>query len=239
MSNLTPFNNLSNAQLIDGNCCIVATNNFVFTEQLPVNILRYPVKLLAPKFPIPNKICVYTLTNSFNCSINTQNWAHLPPEWKQISFSLLSSQQQAITITSKRAIDFFYLQCWEQDIYNSFKEARKRYPEFFPCFELKESLQGLQYTIYFKPLTQHAKTLVGNALLFPYQPQFKPIEQLWQENGQSELDMIFERFPTQLALKLPKKSWKVQCKQLFLGLLDRGLELIHVDSLFVPKNAEV
>lgn len=234
MSDLTTFTSSINAQLIEQNRC-TAMNNFVFTEQLSVNILGRYVELLTPKFPIPvlSKIHTYTLNNSFNYSPHNQNWAHLPPEWKQVNLSLPHSQQQ------KATIDFFYRQCWEQDIYNRFKEARNRYPEFFPCFELKESLQGLQYTIYFKPLTQNAKTLADNALFFPYQQQFKPIEQLWQENGQSELDMIFERFPTQLALKLPKKSWKVQCKQLFLELVERGLELTHVNSLFLPKNVEI
>lgn len=242
MSNLTTFTNSINTQLIEQNSYIIPMNNFVFAEQLSVNVLRHYVELLVPKFPIPpqNKIYMYTISNSFNCSLHNHNWAYLPPEWKQTSLTLSSSQQQQATIiTSKRTTDFFYRQRWEREIYNRFKEARKRYPEFFPCFELKESLQGLQYAIYFKPLTQYAKILTSKALHFPQQQQFKPIEQLWQENGQSELDIIFERFPTQLALKLPRKSWRAQCKQLFLGLVDRGLELIHVDSLLVRRNAGI
>ena len=104
----------------------------------------------------------------------------------------------------------FYHQLWQQDIDKRFQEARKRFPEFFPCFELKFNMvEGLQYSIYFKPLTKHAEALTCNAPLFPNHEEFKPIEQLWNENGQSELDVIFECFPTQLALK-PLKPWRVQ-----------------------------
>lgn len=242
MSNLSTFTSSIDGQFIEQNYFIVAMNNLVVTEQFYVSVLGHHLELLAPKFPIPSlgKACIYTLNNSSNCSLPNQNWAHLPPEWKQVNlFPPRSRSQQAATIGARGAVDFFYLQRWEQDIYNRFNEARKRYPEFFPCFELKESVHGLQYAIYFKPLTQHAKTLVSNALLFPHYQQFKSIEQLWQENGQSELDIIFERFPTQLALKLPRKSWRAQCKQLFLGLVNRGLELIHVDSLLVRRNAGI
>lgn len=241
MSNLSPFPSSIDGQFIKQNYCTITMNNFVIAKQFYVSVFGHHLELLAPKFPIPShsKSCTHALNNSYSCSPHDQIWAHLPPEWRQISFSLSSSQQQqAANIASKHTVDFFYCQRWEQDIYNHFKEAKKRYPEFFPCFELRESLHGLQYAIYFKPLTQHAKTLVSNVLLFPHYQQFKSIEQLWQENGQSELDTIFERFPIQLALKLPRKSWRAQCKQLFLELVDRGLELIHVDLLFVQKKAE-
>lgn len=110
MSNLTTFTNSIDTQLIKQNSYIIPMNNFVFAEQLSVNVLRHYVELLVPKFPIPpqNKIYMYTISNSFNCSLHNHNWAYLPPEWKQTSFTLSSSQQQQATIiTSKRNTDFF------------------------------------------------------------------------------------------------------------------------------------
>ncbi len=128
----------------------------------------------------------------------------------------------------------FYHQRWKQEIYNRFREARKRFPEFFPCFELKYNLvEGLQYSIYFKPLTRYAETLTCNAPLFPNHKEFKPIKQLWNENGQSELDIIFERFPTQLALKPLKAPWWKTA----LKLVNQGLDFKHIGSLLARKNA--
>jgi hypothetical protein len=91
---------------------------------------------------------------------------------------------------------------WQRDIYNRFREAKKRFPEFFPCFELRYDVrEGLQYSIYFHPLTQHATVLLQLAADFPDRPHFKPIARLWDESGRSELDNLFARFPTQLALE--------------------------------------
>ncbi|MDY6785167.1 MAG: hypothetical protein SW833_21920 [Cyanobacteriota bacterium] len=66
--------------------------------------------------------------------------------------------------------------------------------------------QGLQYSIYFHPLTQHATFLLQSTADFPHRPHFKPIAQLWDESGQSELDRLFTRFPTQLTLEPDKPS---------------------------------
>ena len=114
----------------------------------------------------------------------------------------------------------FYYQRWKQEIYNRFREARKRFPEFFPCFELKYNLvEGLQYSIHFKPLTEHAKALTRLAPLFPHHEEFKPIERLWHSDGRSELDIIIEHFPTQLALEPPKQPWGTRLWELLLRLV--------------------
>ena len=107
-----------------------------------------------------------------------------------------------------------YCQRWQQDIYSRFRETKKRFPEFFPCFELKYDLAArLQYSIHFQPLTGHATALIQSRSDFPHQEKFKPIEQLWDASGQSELDELFERFPTQLALNPPKPSLIKLCQE--------------------------
>ncbi|MBE9125955.1 MULTISPECIES: hypothetical protein [unclassified Coleofasciculus] len=121
-----------------------------------------------------------------------------------------------ITDKQLEGLDTITLNHWEKDIYNRFRESKKRFPEFFPCFKLKNHpVAGLCYSIHFQPLTQHAQALIGNAPRFPHQEEFKPIEKLWNEFGQSELDILFEHFPTQLALKPPKPEWW----KVFLGLI--------------------
>lgn len=122
----------------------------------------------------------------------------------------------------------FYHQRWEQEIYNRFREARKRFPEFFPCFELKYNpVEGLQYSIHFKPLTEHASSLTRNAPLFPHHQEFKPIERLWHSDGQSELDIIFDHFPTQLALDPPKQPWGARLWELLLGFVPTLPSVAH------------
>ena len=107
-----------------------------------------------------------------------------------------------------------YCQRWQQDIYNRFQEAKKRFPEFFPCFELKYgSAARLQYSIHFQPLTGYAKALIQSRPDFPHQEQYKPIEQLWDASGQSELDRLFERFPTQQVLKPSRRSLEELCQE--------------------------
>lgn len=192
---------------------------------------------IAPTYPIPPfyQPCSYT-GDTANFAFQDTTGAQIPPKWQQANICPNSTQLSAITISTNSASEILYRQLWEQKISQRFQEARQRYPEFFPCFELKESVKGLQYSIYFKPLTQYAQTLASNTSVFPHYQTFKPIEQLWQEDGQSELDRVFERFPTQIALELPKEPWGARCKQLFSGLVDRGLELLHVDSIFLRKN---
>jgi hypothetical protein len=97
---------------------------------------------------------------------------------------------------------------WERDIYNRFKEARERFPEFFPCFEIRNyPVNRLYYSIHFKPLTQYAERLTRHTPDFPHTETFKPIEMLWDEGGKSELDRLFARFPTQRSLKPAKQNW--------------------------------
>ena len=129
-----------------------------------------------------------------------------------------------------------YQQRWESEIANRFREAKKRFPEFFPCFELLEIPgKGLQYSIHFEPLTEHAKELSEQTPLFPRHKEFKPIEKLWHSDGSSELDILFERFPTQLALLPPKQPWETRWWQLLLGLVHQTLELRHIRSLLARK----
>ena len=131
-----------------------------------------------------------------------------------------------------------YQQRWEEEVYSCFREAKKRFPEFFPCFELLESRgKGLQYSIHFEPLTGHAKALTNQTPIFPHKKEFKPIEKLWHSDGSSELDIIFERFPTQLALLPPKQPWGTRWLQLLLGLVHKTLELRHIGSLLARQKA--
>lgn len=128
-----------------------------------------------------------------------------------------------------------YQQRWEREIASRFRESKKRFPEFFPCFELLERPgHGLQYSIHFEPLTGHAKALIEQTPLFPHQKNFKPIEKLWQD-GSSELDILFNRFPTQLVLLPPRQSWGERMWKLLLGLVHQGLELRHIGSLLTRK----
>lgn len=131
-----------------------------------------------------------------------------------------------------------YQQRWEREIASRFREAKKRFPEFFPSFELLESPgKGLQYSIHFEPLTEHSKALIDQTPLLPHHKEFKPIEQLWQEDGSSELDILFERFPTQLALLPPKKPWGTRSWELLVGLVHQGLDLRHIGSLLARQKA--
>lgn len=128
-----------------------------------------------------------------------------------------------------------YQQRWQREIASRFQESKKRFPEFFPCFELLDNQQGLQYSIHFEPLTGHAKALTEQTPLFPHQKDFKPIDKLWQENGSSELDVLFERFPTQLTLLPPKQSWGTRMWELFLVLVNQAMELRHINFLSTRK----
>jgi len=127
---------------------------------------------------------------------------------------LLKSIAQTQNINN--AFISLYCKRWQQEVYNRFREARRRFPEFFPCFELRENSDAkLEYSIHFQPLTKYAKVLSSNNPLFPDREEFKPIEQLWNSEGKSQLDIIFEYYPTQLALKASKvPSWKLQLQEL-------------------------
>jgi len=121
---------------------------------------------------------------------------------------------------------------WQQEVYNRFREARKRFPEFFPCFDLRENSDGkLEYSIHFKPLTKYAKGLLVDNPLFPHNEEFKPIEELWNSQGKSQLDIIFERYPTQLELKVSKvSSWKLQLQEM-IQLVQESVKKFDISSL--------
>lgn len=240
MYGLSESTNLINEQSANSDRIKTTTQNFTITEPFYIGILKRLIEPAA-SYPIPAlyQACSYTRDyRAAHPSFKDITWAQLPLEWQQANFAITARKQlSAINISFNSASQTFYRQLWEQQVCQRFQEARQRYPEFFPCFELKEdSVKGLQYSIYFKPLTQYAKNLVENASLFPHYQAFEPIEQLWQEDGQSKLDKIFARFPTQTALQPPRKPWGAQCKQLFLGVVDRGLDLLHVNFMFLRKN---
>ena len=146
--------------------------------------------------------------------------------------------QASLKIATNNTSLVYYHQRWQQEVYKRFQESKKRFPEFFPCFELKYSLvAGLQYSIHFKPLTKHAEDLSCNAPLFPTYEEFKPIEQLWNEDGQSTLDIIFENFPTQLTLMPLDQQSETKWWKSVVELVKQRLELKHIGSLLVRKNA--
>lgn len=130
---------------------------------------------------------------------------------------------------------------WQQEIYNRFREARQRFPEFFPCFELRETLDAkLEYSIHFQPLTKYAKVISSKNPLFPDSEEFKPIEQLWNSEGKSQLDIIFEHYPTQLALKAHKASTlKLQQQKLIHSIQNyvKKIELSQIKFRFQRKAA--
>ncbi|AFZ28909.1 hypothetical protein Glo7428_0300 [Gloeocapsa sp. PCC 7428] len=130
---------------------------------------------------------------------------------------------------------------WQQEIYNRFRESRQRFPEFFPCFELRETLDAkLEYSIHFQPLTKYAKVISSNNPLFPNSEEFKPIEQLWNSEGKSQLDIIFEHYPTQLALKSHKTSTLKLQRQKLIHLIQnyvKRLEISHIKFGFQRKAA--
>lgn len=162
-------------------------------------------------------------------------FSSFPGKPPQRQTSILANNVPSYSLQVNNDLLVAYQQRWEREIASRFRESKKRFPEFFPCFELLEcSGYGLQYSIHFEPLTGHAKALIEQTPLFPYQKNFKPIEKLWQD-GSSELDIVFNRFPTQLALLPPKQSWGERMWELLLGVVHQGLELRHVGSLLTRK----
>lgn len=117
---------------------------------------------------------------------------------------------------------------WQQEVYNRFREARQRFPEFFPCFELRENSEELEYSIYFKPLTKYAQGLLLNNPLFPHNQEFKPIKELWNSEGKSQLDIIFEHYPTQLALKTSKGALRKLNLQALIQVNVKKFDISHL-----------
>lgn len=162
-------------------------------------------------------------------------FSSFPGEPPQRQASVLANNVPNYSLQVNNDLLLAYQQRWEREIASRFRESKKRFPEFFPCFELLERPgHGLQYSIHFEPLTEHAKALIEQTPFFPHQKNFKPIEKLWQD-GSSELDILFNRFPTQLALLPHRQSWKERMWELLLGLVHQGLELKHVGFLLTRK----
>jgi catechol 2,3-dioxygenase-like lactoylglutathione lyase family enzyme len=129
----------------------------------------------------------------------------------------------------------YYQQRWELEIVSRFHEAKKRFPEFFPCFELLEiPQQRLLYSIHFQPLTGRANTLVEQNPTFPHQKLFKSIEKLWEEDGINDLDRLFLKYPTQLSLLPPKPLWTTKFSKLLLEF--SSMELKPIETLLSQQK---
>lgn len=92
-----------------------------------------------------------------------------------------------------------------QTVLEQEKEAQWRYPDFLPIFKLRESYQGIEYSIEFSGQGEKAweieKYIKQIALKgFPIHTEWKPIEMLPTNLG-TELDLIFNRFPNQSYLE--------------------------------------
>jgi hypothetical protein len=74
-------------------------------------------------------------------------------------------------------------------------EAKSRYPDFDLVLQTRQTLLGWEYSIHFQTLASAPKVKPG--ALFSLQPFWYPIELLWREYGQSELDYLFSIYPDQ------------------------------------------
>lgn len=93
---------------------------------------------------------------------------------------------------------------WETVI-DRYEEAKWRYPDFLPIFNLRESYKGTEYSIHFIPDeekgTELRKVIEELGIKgFPVSSEWKPIEMLPTHLG-TELDLIFDRFPDQTVLE--------------------------------------
>lgn len=131
----------------------------------------------------------------------------------------------------------YHQQRWELEIVSRFHESKKRFPEFFPCFELLQiPRRKLFYSIYFYPLTERANVSIEQNPSFPHTKEFKPIETLWGEDGINELDKLFLSFPTQLSLLPPKPSWKTKFGKLLLEF--STMELQPIETLLTQQQSK-
>lgn len=203
-----------------------------------LTLATFCVSLLSNKstfYVDPNQVVLgeqYLLSPSFDDAQQQPKTRAMLTSWRIInSLQARAQWQTPLAITNSPSLISYYRR-WKQEIYSRFQEARKRFPEFFPCFELKFNPEGLEYSIHFKPLTKHAEDLTCHAPLFPIHKKFKPIEQLWSEDGQSELDIIFKRFPTQLTLKPHKEQWGTQLWKLIVELIKQEKRLNQHSNKF-------
>lgn len=198
----------------------------ILSNGIPSNKLRLMEQL--------GQASPYLASNYFKLGANGL-FSSFSGELPQRQASIVANNVPSYSLQVNNDLLLAYQQRWEREIASRFRESKKRFPEFFPCFELLECPgHKLQYSIHFEPLTGHAKALIEQTPLFPYQKNFKPIEKLWQD-GSSELDIIFNQFPTQLALLPPRQSWRERMRELLLGVVHQGLELVQVGSLLTRK----
>jgi hypothetical protein len=78
-------------------------------------------------------------------------------------------------------------------------EAKSRYPDFDLVLQTRQTPLGWEYSIHFQVLASAPKVKPG--ALFSLQPFWYPIELLWREYGQSELDYLFSIYPDQYSFR--------------------------------------
>ena len=78
-------------------------------------------------------------------------------------------------------------------------EAQSRYPDFDLVLQTRQTPLGWEYSIHFQALASAPKVQPGP--LFSLQPFWYPIEMLWREYGQSELDYLFSIYPDQYSFR--------------------------------------
>ncbi|MGA7954435.1 MAG: hypothetical protein WCA07_13040 [Gloeobacterales cyanobacterium] len=77
--------------------------------------------------------------------------------------------------------------------------AKSRYPDFDLILQTRQTPLGWEYSIHFQTLATAPKVKPG--ALFSLQPFWYPIELLWREHGQSELDYLFSIYPDQSSFR--------------------------------------
>jgi hypothetical protein len=78
-------------------------------------------------------------------------------------------------------------------------EAKSRYPDFDLVLQTRQTPLGWEYSIHFQTLASAPKVKPG--ALFSLQPSWYPIELLWREYGQNELDYLFSIYPDQYSFR--------------------------------------
>lgn len=96
------------------------------------------------------------------------------------------------------------IQAWQD-------EAKCRYPDFDLVLQLRFKKGVEEYCLYFQPLPETCTEQIEP--LFPLGPVWYPMEWLWRESGETEVDFIFSLYPDRASLAkacnsgLRPKSW--------------------------------
>ncbi|MBC8120930.1 MAG: hypothetical protein H7Y22_03715 [Gemmatimonadaceae bacterium] len=77
-------------------------------------------------------------------------------------------------------------------------EARRRYPAFGMQLQFRHAAEGWEYSLHFQPLVSATRMQPGP--VFRLEPDWYPLEMLWQEDGSSAVDFVFSLFPNQISL---------------------------------------